>query len=123
MTVTVLSPTRRTLPPEITTDECGLLASATMTALVAAGSTVIGPETATPFTVNVLRVTSLDRTRTTRVTVYTRFEPSAAVTVTVKVFLPSCKPLLPATATTDSTSDAVAITLTALVKAGSPIEL
>ena len=69
-TVTKLSPTRRPVPPEITTDERVSVASATTTAIVATGSTVTTPETAlSPFTVKVFREVSVDKGRTFKVTV------------------------------------------------------
>ena len=44
--------------------------------------------------------------------------PSSAVTTTVRVFSPSCSPLLPVTATDAAESEASAVTATAVVPAG-----
>ena len=64
------------------------------------------------------KLVSRDKIATFKVTMYVLVEPSGAVTRTFNVFVPSTRPDLPVTVTTDSKSDAIALTFTLDVNAG-----
>ena len=65
-----MSPVRRPVAPETTTDEVAAVGVATTVAVVVPGATVTTPSTgAVPLIVKADRVTSDERTRTFKVTV------------------------------------------------------
>ena len=69
-TVSVLSPVRRPVAPDTTTEEVEAVAVATTVAVVVPGATVTTLSTgAVPLIVNAERVTSVERTLTFKVTV------------------------------------------------------
>ena len=72
-----------------------------------------------PLTFSDFKLASRDKIATFKVTLYDFEEPSGAVTRTFNVFVPSTSPDLPVTVTVDSGSEAIALTLTLCVNAGS----
>ena len=116
---TSLLPVCRPVRPTIDTEAAGSLARATTaTEVVALATVTVEPlAAAAPLTSRVAKVLSALSAATLIVVVLVAVLPLAAVTVTVTVFEPSWRLVLPVTTTDAALSAGVAITATELVPA------